>query len=135
MEGGGGGADTRPSFVPVQVAGREGHGADVESTKEARMPTQMTPESGKSTLDSGEIEKAKEIPIQEMENPQNYFIKKTVTDDECKADGKDAKQPTQQTPEAEKTSVSDDSKLENMKEKLVQESENLKSSQFLARPP
>jgi len=109
------------------VAGREGHGADVESTVEARMPTQVTPEAGKLTLDSSEIEKAKEIPIQEMENPHNSFIEKTVTVEECIADDKEARQPSQETPEAEETSV-DVSKLENMKEKSVQESENLKNS-------
>jgi len=69
MRGGGGRTDTRPGFVPVEVAGREDHGTDVESAEKARMPTQVILEAGKSTLDSCEIEKAQEIPVQGMETP------------------------------------------------------------------
>ena len=152
MEGGGGSADTRPGFVPVQVAGREGHGADVESTKKVRMPTQVTPEEEKSTLehvgestkearmpiqvtpeaqkslsDLSEIEKAKERPIQESQDPKNSITDTTIKAEEFLADDKEARQPTQVTSEAEKSSV-DVSELENMKEKPVQQYENSKSS-------
>ena len=151
MEGGGGSADASPGFVQVQMEGREGHGADVESTKEARMPTQKTPDAEKSTLeyvvestkearmpiqvspeaeksfsDLSEIEKAKDRPIQESQNPKNS-ITDTTNKAEFMTDGKEARQPTQATSEAEKSS-GDVSELENMKEKPVQESENPKSS-------
>ena len=78
MEGGGVSTGTRTSFVSVQMVRREGHGADVESTKEARMPTQVTQEAEKgdrrkkvtaeakkSFSHLSEIEKAKERPVQE----------------------------------------------------------------------
>ena len=75
MEGGSGSTDTRPGFVPVQVVGREGHGVDVESTKEGRMPTLVTQEAEKSTL--------------------QYVVDST----------KKARMPTQVTPEAEKSTL------------------------------
>ena len=152
MEGGGGSADASPGFVQVQMEGREGHGADVESTKEARMPTQVTPDAEKSTLeyvvestkearmpiqvspeaeksfsDLSEIEKAKDRPIQESQNPKNSITDTTNKAEEFMTDDKEARQPTQATSEAEKSS-GDVSELENMKEKPVQESENPKSS-------
>ena len=51
MEAGGGSADASPGFVQVLVERREGQEADVESTKETRMPTQVTPDAEKSTLE------------------------------------------------------------------------------------
>ena len=153
MEGGGGSTDTRPGFVPVQVAEREGHEADVKSTKEARMPIQVSPEAEQSTLkhaveptkearmpiqvtaeakksfsDLSEIEKAKDRPIpQESQNPKNSITGTTIEAEEFVADDKEARQPTQATSEAEKSSANV-SELENMEEKPVQESENPKSS-------
>ena len=152
-EGGGGSTDTRPGFVPVQVAEREGHEADVKSTKEVRMPIQVSPEAEKSTpehavestkearkpvqvtaeakrsfSDLSEIEKAKERPIpQESKTPKNSITDTTIKAEEFVADDKEARQPTQATSEAEKSSANV-SELESMEEKPEQVSENPKSS-------
>ena len=136
MEGGGGSTDTRPGFVPVQVVGKEGHAADVESTKEARMPTQVTQEAEKSTLEHV-VESTKEArkPIQvtakvKKDRFKNKRTQKTacITCTTVKAkefvrDDKDARQPAQAASEAEK-SFANVSELKNMKEKPVQESKN-----------
>ena len=153
MGGGGASTDTRPGFVPVQVAEREGHAADVKSTKEARMPIQVSPEAEKSTLehavestkearkpvqvtaeakrsfsDLSEIEKAKERPIpQESKTPKNSITDTTIKAEEFVADDKEARQPTQATSEEEKSSANV-SELKSMEEKPEQVSENPKSS-------
>ena len=128
MEGGDGSADIRPGFVPVQEEEREGHGADVESTKETRKPIQVTAEAKKSFSDLSEIEKAKERPIpQESQNPKESITDTTIKTEEIVAEDKEARQPTQATSEAEKSSA-DVSELENKNEKPAQESESPKSS-------
>jgi len=122
MEGGDGNADKSPGFVPVQVAGREGLGADgehaVEATKEARMPTQVTPEAEKSSPDLSEIEEAKERPVQESHGPKSSIRDSTITDKEFREGGKEARQPTQETLESEKPSL-DLSEMEKTKERPV----------------
>ena len=69
----------------------------------------------------------KERPIQESPNPKNSTTDTTIKAEEFTADDKEARQPTQATSDAEKSS-GDIIELENMKEKPVQACENLKSS-------
>ena len=130
MEGGSDGTDRNPDLVPVQVAGREGHRADVEpvveSTKEARMPIQESPEAKKSP-DSSEIEKAEQRPVQESEDPKKSMTDTTITDEEIMEGGKEARQPTQETSDAERTSP-DSSEIEKAEQRPVQESEDPKNS-------
>ena len=116
----------------MQVAGREGRGADVEhaaeATKEARMPTQVTPEAEKSSPDLSEIEIAKERPVQESQDPKSSIKDTTITDKEFREGGKEARQPTQETPESERPSP-DLSEIEKNKEsRPVQETENPQNS-------
>jgi len=129
-KGGSGSADRNPDFVPVKVAGKDGHGADVvhvvESTKEARIPIQENPEAEKSSPDSIEIEKAEQRPIQESENPKNSITDTTITDGEIMAAGKEARQPIQESPEAKNSS--DSREIEKEEQRPVQESENPKNS-------
>ena len=132
LEGGDGNADKSLGFVPVQVAGREGRGADVEhaaeATKEAGMPTQVTPEAEKSSPDLSEIEIAKERPVQESQDPKSSIKDTTITDKEFREGGKEARQPTQETPESERPSP-DLSEIEKTKEsRPVQETENPQNS-------
>ena len=97
----------------------------VEGGKEAREPIQETSEAERPP-DSSEIEKEEQRPVQESEDPKNS-IKGMTVEKEVTTDDKEATQPAQATPEAEKLSV-DVSELENMKERPVQESENQKNS-------
>ena len=123
MEGGGGSADIRPSSVPVQVAEREGHGADVKSTKEARMPIQVSPEAGKSSLEHA-VESTKEgrIPTQVTPEAEKSTLEHAVETT------KEAGMPIQVTAEAKK-SFSDLSEIEKAKEgPIPQESQNPKNS-------
>ena len=123
MEGGGGSADIRPSSVPVQVAEREGHGADVKSTKEARMPIQVSPEAGKSTLEHA-VESTKEgrIPTQVTPEAEKSTLEHAVETT------KEAGMPIQVTAEAKK-SFCDLSEIEKAKEgPIPQESQNPKNS-------
>ena len=122
MEGGGGSTDTRPGFVPVQVLGKEGHAADVESTKEARMPTQVTQEAEKSTLEHVvEFPKEARMPTQVTQEAEKSTLKHVVEST------KEARMPIQVTAEAKK-SFSDLSEIEKAKERPIQESKNPKNS-------
>ena len=126
MERGGGSVGTGASVVGGEVEGTEGYGADVEhvveSTKEARMPTQESPETNKSSPDSSEIVEAEQRPVQESEDPKNSM---TVTEEEIIAGDKETRQPTQETSEAERPSLNA-SEIQRDKERPVQESENPK---------
>ena len=122
------------SNVPGQATVRERYGADVEhvrerefeSTKEARTPTQETPEAEKSSLSLSEFKNVKERPTQESENAKSDITDTSVKDEEFMTSDKDARTPAQETTEAEKPSLTL-SEFENVKERPTQESENAKS--------
>ncbi|XP_078352981.1 NFX1-type zinc finger-containing protein 1-like isoform X1 [Oculina patagonica] len=134
IEGGDMDVTTSPSNVFGQATERESHGADVEHVGErqsesmevVRAPTQVTPEAEKS-LDWSEIENMKERPIQESENAKSSITGTPATDEEFVTVDKEARTPTQQTTEAEKSSLSL-SEFENVKEKPFQESEKPESN-------
>ena len=117
------------------TAERKSFGADVELvgerefelTKEARTPTQATPETDKSSLSLSKFENVKERPTQESENAKSDITDTSVKDEEFMTSDKDARAPTQETPEAEKPSLTL-SEFENVKEKPFQESENPEGS-------
>ena len=127
--------DSTTTSVPVQVTGREGSGAadvrpdvgrEVESVKEATMPTQEAPAAEDSSLELSEFENIKERPVQETATAKKIFSDPSVKGDESLSSGKEARQPTQETPEAEKSLEL--SEFENIKERPVQESADPKKS-------
>ena len=128
MEGSSGSTDTRPSFVPVQVVGREGHGADVESTKEGRMPTLVTQEAEKSTLQHVvESTKKARMPTQVTPEAEKSTLGHVVEST------KEARIPIQVTA-AVKKSFSDLSETKNAKERPILESQNPQNSLTDTRP-
>ena len=101
--------DSRPNEVP-----------GVESDKDARLPIQEAPAAEHASL--SEMEKMKERPEQESGFPIKSTVNPPVSGDESLPSDKDARKPTQETPEAQKSPESFE--FENMKERPVQESKN-----------
>ena len=101
--------DSRPNEVP-----------GVESDKDARLPIQEAPAAEHASL--SEMEKMKERPEQESGFPIKSTGNPPVSGDEPLPSDKDARKPTQETPEAQKSPESFE--FENMKERPVQESKN-----------
>ena len=104
--------DSRPNEVP-----------GVESDKDARLPIQEAPAAEHASL--SEMEKMKERPEQESGFPIKSTGNPPVSGDESLPSDKDARKPTQETPEAQKSPESFE--FENMKERPVQESKNATS--------
>ena len=122
-------ADLRLSNVPGETRESEGYVVEreFESMKEARMPTQESPKAETSHDDLNRFENMKEKPIQESESAKNSITDTPATDEEIGTPDKEARTPTQETTEAEKSSLSL-SEFENVKERPFQESEDPKSS-------
>ena len=89
--------------------------------KEERRPTQETPEAEKLSLSLSEFENMKERPVQESADPKKSTSDSRDAGDESLSPGKEARRPTQETPEAKKPSLSL-SEEENFKETPVKES-------------
>ena len=97
----------------------------VESDKDARLPIQETPAAEHASL--SEMENMKDRPKQESGIPRKSTgnINPPVAGNESLPSDKDARRPTQETPEAQKSPESVEFK--NMKERPVQESKNATS--------
>ena len=121
--------ESRLSSVPGETSAAEDYTVEreLESMKEARTPTQETPKAEKSHDDLSKFENLKEKPTQECESAKDSITDTPVTDDEIGTPDKEARTPTQETTEAEKSSLSL-SEFENVKERPFQESEDPKSS-------
>ena len=104
--------DSRPNEVP-----------GVESDKDARLPIQEAPAAEHASL--SETGNMKERPEQESGFPRKSTGNPPVSGDESLPSDKDARRPTQETPEAQKSPESVE--FENMKERPVQESKNVTS--------
>ena len=104
--------DSRPNEVP-----------GVESDKDARLPIQEAPAAEHASL--SETGNMKERPEQESGFPRKSTGNPPVSGDEPLPSDKDARRPTQETPEAQKSPESVE--FENMKERPVQESKNVTS--------
>jgi len=99
----------------------------VEGGKEARQPTQETSEAERPSPDSSKNERAEQRPVQESEDPKNSMTDTTTTDDEIVGGGKEARQPTQETSEAERPSA-DSSENEKVEQRPVQDSDDPQNS-------
>ena len=107
----------------VVVDSRPNEITGVESDKDARLPIQEAPAAEHASL--SEMEKMKERPEQESGFPIKSTGNPPVSGDESLPSDKDARKPTQETPEAQKSPESFE--FENMKERPVQESKNATS--------